>query len=422
VAGGPDATNGSTSGTYAYDGDGLRVTKVAGGTTTVYIFAGSKVIAEYDNGAAVASPSREYIYSGSTLLAKVESGATTYYHADHLSARVLTDSSGNTLGQRGHYPFGETWYETGTTTKFKFTTYERDGESGSDYALARYNVNRLGRFSSPDSLPGSTMDPQSLNRYSYVENNPISLADPSGSDPCLETMDDNCIGVTVWGHTDVGSLDPTFNPGYADPSIGGGDSGLSGTGGRPIGWDQGAFNLGGTHQPAPPAGYEDCKKALADAKKGFGAVERAEKAADLIKGAAAANGIDPNLFAAIGVRESGFQNMSETGGQGRGIWQIDIGQHPDAATFASLPDQSQAANYAAGLLRTDYNIFERRFGGNTDTLTAYAVRAYNGGRITPFVQATAGLGILTPYSPIDYGTARNNYVSNVLGLVNCFNF
>ena len=73
--------------------------------------------------------------------------------------------------------------------------------------------------------------------------------------------------------------------------------------------------------------------------------------------------------------------MSETGGQGRGIWQIDIGQHPDAATFASLPDQSQAANYAAGLLRTDYNIFERRFGGNTDTLTAYAVRAYNGGRI-----------------------------------------
>jgi RHS repeat-associated protein len=174
------ATNGSASGTYTYDGNGLRVTKVAGGTTTVYVFAGSKVIAEYDNGAAAASPSREYIYSGAQLLAKIENGAVTYYHADHLSARMLTDSSGNSLGQRGHYPFGEIWYETGITTKLKFTTYERDGESGNDYAMARYHVNRLGRFSSPDAIAGSQINPHSLNRYSYVGNDPISLVDPSG--------------------------------------------------------------------------------------------------------------------------------------------------------------------------------------------------------------------------------------------------
>ncbi len=141
------------------------------------------MIAEYDNGAAVASPSREYIYSSAQLLAKIESGATTYYHADHLSARLLTDSSGNTLGQRGHYPFGETWYETGTTTKFKFTTYERDAESGNDYALARYSVNRLGRFSSPDPVAGSNGNPQLLDRYSYVTNDPTNLADPSGLCP-----------------------------------------------------------------------------------------------------------------------------------------------------------------------------------------------------------------------------------------------
>jgi len=39
--------------------------KVAGSTTTRYIFSGTKVIAEYVNGAAVGSPTREYIYSGS---------------------------------------------------------------------------------------------------------------------------------------------------------------------------------------------------------------------------------------------------------------------------------------------------------------------------------------------------------------------
>ena len=52
------------AGAYTYDGNNLRVKKVAGSTSTVYIFSGTKVIAEYDNGAAPASPSREYIYSG----------------------------------------------------------------------------------------------------------------------------------------------------------------------------------------------------------------------------------------------------------------------------------------------------------------------------------------------------------------------
>jgi hypothetical protein len=46
-------------------GAGLRVKKVAGGTTTRYIFSGTKVIAEYANG----SLSKEYINSGSKLLA-----------------------------------------------------------------------------------------------------------------------------------------------------------------------------------------------------------------------------------------------------------------------------------------------------------------------------------------------------------------
>src|SRR6266478_4947825 len=174
------ATGGGGSGTYTYDGKGLRVTKVSGGMTTVYIFSGEKVIAEYDNAAAVGSPSREYIYSGSLKLAKIESSSTIYYHSDHLSSRVLTDLAGSTVAQRGHYSFGESWFETGTASKFKFTTYERDGESGNDYAMARYNVNRLGRFASPDPLAGSPSSPQSLNRYAYSANDPVNLVDPSG--------------------------------------------------------------------------------------------------------------------------------------------------------------------------------------------------------------------------------------------------
>src|SRR5262249_50653920 len=96
------SSGGLGSGTYTYDGNNLRVKQVAGGTTTVYVFSGSKVMAEYVNGAVPASPTREYIYSGSTLLAKIESGATQYYHSDHLSARLMTDSSGTKIGEQGH--------------------------------------------------------------------------------------------------------------------------------------------------------------------------------------------------------------------------------------------------------------------------------------------------------------------------------
>lgn len=181
------ATNGSNGGAYVYDGNGLRVQKClpsCGGSNpnTVYVFSGSKVIAEYDNGAAVGSPSREYIYAGAALLAKIDSSGTKYYHQDHLSNRYVTDSSGNKAAEMGTFPFGETWYNA-SNDKLVFTTYERDSESGNDYAQARYNVSRLGRFSSPDPVSGSPSDPQSLNRYSYVRNMPVMLADPLGLFP-----------------------------------------------------------------------------------------------------------------------------------------------------------------------------------------------------------------------------------------------
>jgi hypothetical protein len=68
---------------------------------------------------------------------------------------MMTDSSGNVIGQEAHYPFGEQWYAQNTATKWLLTSYERDSESGNDYASFRYNVNRLGRFASPGPLAGN---------------------------------------------------------------------------------------------------------------------------------------------------------------------------------------------------------------------------------------------------------------------------
>jgi RHS repeat-associated protein len=178
-------TGTSASGGYVYDDGGHRVKKclpncTSPTSTTVYIFAGGKDIAEYDNGAAPGSPSREYIYSGGTLIASLTGTSTTYHHSDHLSVRVSTDASGTKIGEQGHYPYGEVWYTANTTTKFIFTGYERDSESGHDYAMARYYHVPFGRFCSADPVFGSPSDPQSWNRYVYVRDNPVNITDPSG--------------------------------------------------------------------------------------------------------------------------------------------------------------------------------------------------------------------------------------------------
>jgi RHS repeat-associated protein len=174
-------SGGSGSATYSYDGNDLRVEKTVNGTnTTVSIFSGSEVIAEYAPGSPLSNPLREYIYGGGQMLAKIENGATEYYHQDHLSVRLMTDANGNKIGEQGHFPFGEGWYNANTTTNWMFTSYDRDSESGLDYALARYYDSRVAMFCSADPVEGSPADPESWNRYTYVEDDPINLTDPTG--------------------------------------------------------------------------------------------------------------------------------------------------------------------------------------------------------------------------------------------------
>lgn len=64
----------------------------------------------------------------------------------------------------------------------KWATYERDDETGLDYAQARYYSNTQGRFTSADPtlLSLRATNPQTSNRYAYVLNNPLRYADPSG--------------------------------------------------------------------------------------------------------------------------------------------------------------------------------------------------------------------------------------------------
>ena len=103
----------------------------------------------------------------------------------------------STTKRHDYLPFGEelsTGQGVRTTTlgygaadgvRQKFTSQERDNETGLDYMHARYFASMQGRFTSADTVASSIGNPQSLNRYAYVGNNPMNFSGPNGHMPSI---------------------------------------------------------------------------------------------------------------------------------------------------------------------------------------------------------------------------------------------
>jgi RHS repeat-associated protein len=128
------------------------------------------------------------IFAGTRLTATYDRSGLHYELADPLgSRRILADVNGNVQQSCTSLPHGDGESCPTTPTEHLFTGKERDTESGNDYFGARYYSSNMGRFLSPDwsakeePVPYATMDnPQSLNLYSYVQNNPLSHVDSDG--------------------------------------------------------------------------------------------------------------------------------------------------------------------------------------------------------------------------------------------------
>ena len=113
----------------------------------------------------------------------VENDDIRYYHGDHLgSSNLITNSDGNQISRYEYKPFGEVATsigDPGSSIKHLYTGKELD-DTGLYYYGARYYDPLIGRFISPDSFVQAPSDPQSLNRYAYVRNNPLKYIDPTG--------------------------------------------------------------------------------------------------------------------------------------------------------------------------------------------------------------------------------------------------
>jgi RHS repeat-associated protein len=168
----PDAT-------YHYDGEGRRIKKTVGSEVTVFVYdASGQLSAEY-----------------STTVAPVQDAKISYLTTDHLgSPRIITDAIGAVISRKDFTAFGEEVTSTqrvgGTSgngydppnVRQDYTGYQKDEESGLEFAQARYYNTGHGRFTSVDPLTASATirNPQTFNRYSYALNSPYKFVDPLG--------------------------------------------------------------------------------------------------------------------------------------------------------------------------------------------------------------------------------------------------
>ncbi len=166
-----------------YDYTGTRVKKVGPLGTVLYPFAGYEV---GPDGTKI-----KFFKAGNELLAakQITTTGTTkklFYHNDHLGGiNVVTDDDVTHNGARQQLNEYDPWGKVSRTEgnvdpERRFTGQILDPESGLYYYGARYYDPELGRFISPDPIVPSPGDPQSLNRYSYVRNNPVKYIDPTG--------------------------------------------------------------------------------------------------------------------------------------------------------------------------------------------------------------------------------------------------
>ena len=374
--------------------------------------------------------------------------STYYVQSDHLgSPELVTDSAGTVIVRLSFGAYGERrdkdWdgpvsapdlTAIGNTTRHGFTGHEHLDAVGLIHMNGRVYEPIAGRFLGADPIIDGVSSSQGPNAYAYVHNNPLTYVDPSGYSRVAN-------GNQRPLHFDYGNVtrEQVFGE-FLDEVI---------VTGRRIPWDphsitdpasiaqfmqdmarqQGDLN-GGEGGGAAPAELEEvvakgkkvevqrrrwnapCIAALRTARQDQAAVHRALNNWAVLRQVTAGTNIDPSLLAAIGVRETGFQNISEQDGAGVGVgvFQLTV-SHSSGVTAAQAGNLSFAAAYATNMLSNNMAILGRRF------------PSFNGAQLLQATAASYNFGIddiSGDPNTIDAGSAHNNYGSNVVALQSCF--
>ncbi|HEY3351640.1 MAG TPA: FG-GAP-like repeat-containing protein [Polyangia bacterium] len=157
--------------TLTYDGNGMRIKKVVGSTTTIYLG---------DDYEVTGGTATKYVALAGRVVAK-QVGTTKYWlHTDDKgSIQAVTDASGVEVARLKYRPYGERLATGGSHAEARSFLGQRQDESGLVYLHARYYDPALGRFISPDP----TQDTRTVggpNGYAYAANDPVNRVDIDG--------------------------------------------------------------------------------------------------------------------------------------------------------------------------------------------------------------------------------------------------
>ncbi len=175
--------NGSTASSpiienYTYDPFGQRVKIERNDFASTKIYTPFKELMRIVNSSGTYDFT--YVYQDGVLVARVNpDGTKYYYHPDHLgSTTLITDQNGSVVENTFYSPYGEIL--SGGTADVKLYTGQFADITNQYYYGARYYKPSSGQFVQADTEIQKVYNPQSLNHYSYVWNNPYKYNDPTG--------------------------------------------------------------------------------------------------------------------------------------------------------------------------------------------------------------------------------------------------
>ncbi len=222
---------GSTA-SYIYNAEGTRVHENVGGAVEEFLNGeGPQSLTIVD---ASQNPVQTDYSFGGRPLATATTGGMFFAATDTLgTVRARLNASGAIVESDTSWPYGEFRNYANAISRIHFTGKLDDTESGLDSFGARYYASSLGRFmnpdwsASPEAVPFANLDnPQSLNLYSYVLNNPVTATDPDGH-WCFWHMGTTCSAAPVTPpptHTGDTAYDPSFLGSLRDGLLGARDA------------------------------------------------------------------------------------------------------------------------------------------------------------------------------------------------------
>ena len=169
---------------YGYGPFGERIYREENGRRTNYLLDGNGILQEL---------SRDYQTQASYFTAGLDqplfmtfaNGKRCFFHQDVLgSILAVSDEAGRVGGRYFYDAFGNilNQQENGLHQPLRYTGRPLDEVTGLYDFRARFYDSRVGRFVSPDPIPGDVANPASFAPYLYVHDNPVGYTDPSGLD------------------------------------------------------------------------------------------------------------------------------------------------------------------------------------------------------------------------------------------------